>query len=215
MIFGSIAYLNLLPFSFYLKGKIRNSQEKQILQFRQEVPSKINRLFHKRAIDAAFISSIKSQKCRCSNLGIVADGAVYSVLLLNSEQMFDSDSDTSNILSKVLGLKGRVIIGDKALRYYLSGDEAIDLSLVWKEETNLPFVFARLCFNKHGRRLLKLAKQFNKRTTKIPYFYLNKEAKKRGLSAKELQWYLKHIHYKIGYKEERALKLFFRRARKV
>ncbi len=215
MIFGSIAYLNLLPFAFYLKRSIRNNQEKQILQYRQGVPSKINQLFKKRVIDAAFISSIKSQRCRCSNLGIIANGSVYSVLLLKSEQMFDSESDTSNILSKVLGLKGKVIIGDKALRHYLSGNEAIDLSLLWKEETNLPFVFARLCFNKHRRRLLKLAKQFNKRTTKIPYFYLNREAKKRGLNAKELQWYLKHIHYKIGYKEERALKLFFRRARKV
>ena len=215
MIFGSIAYLNLLPFSFYLKKKIQSTQEKQILQYRRGVPSKINKLFQKRAIDAAFISSIKSQKCQCSNLGIIANGPVYSVLLLKSEQMFDSDSDTSNVLSQVLGVKGKVIIGDKALKYYLNGNEATDLAKLWKQETKLPFVFARLCFNKNKKRLLQLTKQFNKRASKVPYLYLKKEAKKRGLSAKELLWYLEHIQYKIGYKEERALKLFFRKAKKI
>jgi len=215
MIFGSIAYLNLLPFSFYLKRKITNVQEKQMLHYQQGVPSKINQLFQKKAIDAAFISSIKSKRCKCSNLGIIADGAVYSVLLINSEQMFDSESDTSNILSEVLGLKGKVIIGDKALRYYLENQEATDLSLIWKQQTKLPFVFARLCFNKHQKRILKLAKRFNRRSVKIPYSYLKKEANRRGVSAKELQWYLKHIYYTIGYKEERALKLFFKRAKKI
>ena len=215
MIFGSIAYLNLLPFTYYLKQRVRSTQEKQILQYRQGVPSKINQLFKKRAIDAAFISSIKSQKCRCTNLGIVANGAVFSVLLLKSEQIFDSESDTSNILSQVLKLQGRVLIGDKALRYYLSGQEAIDLSLAWQEKTKLPFVFARLCFNKEKKRVVKLAEKFNKSSNKIPYSYLKKEAKKRGISVKELQWYLKHIHYKIGKREEQSLKLFFRKAKRV
>ncbi len=215
MIFGSIAYLNLLPFAFYLKRSIRNNQERQILQYRQGVPSKINQLFKKRTIDAAFISSIKSQRCRCSNLGIIADGAVYSVLLLKSEQMFDGESDTSNILSQVLGLKGKVIIGDKALRYYLSGKEATDLSLVWKQKTKLPFVFARLCFNKDRKRVLKLAKRFHKRGSKVPFRYLKKEASKRDISVKELQWYLKHIDYTIGKREEQSLKLFFRKAKQV
>ena len=215
MIFGSIAYLNLLPFTYYLKQRVRNTQEKQILRYRQNVPSKINQLFKKRVIDAAFISSIKSQKCKCTHLGIVAKGPVYSVLLLKSEQMFDSESDTSNILSQVLKLHGKVLIGDKALRYYLNGKEAIDLSLAWHKKTKLPFVFARLCFNKERKRVLQLAEKFDKRTIKIPYSYLKREANRRGVSAKELQWYLKHIHYTIGKKEEQSLKLFFRKAKRV
>lgn len=215
MKFGSIAYLNLLPFIYYLKKRVRNTQEKQMLRYHQGVPSTINRLFLKRAIDAAFISSIKSQRCRCSNLGVVANGAVYSVLLLKSEQIFDSESDTSNMLSKVLGLSGQIIIGDKALKHYLNSQNGIDLSQVWKEKTNLPFVFARLCYNKGARRVLKLAKRFNKRAAKIPYYYLKKEAKKRGITTKELHWYLQHIHYTIGPKEEQSLKLFFKKAQRV
>ncbi len=213
MIFGSIAYLNLLPFAHFLKQNLRYTQEKQIIRYRQSVPSKINELFSKRVIDAAFISSVKSRHCDCSDLGIVANGAVYSVLLLENKQIFDSESDTSNVLSQVLNLQGKVIIGDKALRYYLSGKESKDLALEWQKETNLPFVFARLCYNKEKRRIKKLAKNFLKSRRQIPYYYLKREAEKKGISPKELKWYLAHIQYKIGYKEKKSLKLFLKKAK--
>ncbi|HGZ70144.1 MAG TPA: hypothetical protein ENK87_02600 [Nitratifractor sp.] len=213
MIFGSISYINLLPFSIFLKKALQRTQEKQIIQYHQGVPSKINRLFKQRSIDAAFISSIESRHCSCTDLGIVADGAVYSVLVIKSEQMFDSDSASSNKLSQVLGLEGKVLIGDKALKYYLDGNKAVDLSLEWKKQTKLPFVFARLCYSGHKRRVEQLAKKFSRKRVKIPRYYLEKEAKQKGISSKDILWYLQHIDYKIGYKQNRALKLFLKKAK--
>jgi chorismate dehydratase len=215
LIFGSISYLNLLPFQIYIKRKINNTQIKQIINYKKTTPSNINREFRKKKIDAAFISSIKSRGCRCTNLGIIANGAVYSVLVLPSEQMFDIESDTSNVLSKVLNIKGKVIIGDKALKYYLKNKNSnfIDLSLEWKIKTNLPFVFARLCYNKRSKLIKKIAKNFKGKREKIPQYYLKKAATQKGLSVNELKWYLNSIDYFIKYKEERALKLFFKKSK--
>ena len=81
MIFGSISYLNLLPFQLFLKQRISHSQFQQSVRYRKAVPSSINRAFKHRYINAAFISSIESSRCRCSDIGIVADGAVYSVFV--------------------------------------------------------------------------------------------------------------------------------------
>jgi len=217
LIFGSISYLNLLPFQIFLKKALRHTQQKQILNYKKSVPSAINKEFKKRKVDAAFISSVKSKNQKCTNLGIISKGAVYSVLLLKDEQSFDSESDTSNTLSKLLNLKGKVLIGDKALKYYLQNQnkEFKDLSLEWHKKTKLPFVFARLCYNKHGKKIEKLAKKFNKKSAKIPQHYLNKAAKEKEITTKELLWYLDKIYYKIGHKEEKALKLFLKRARKI
>jgi len=217
LIFGSISYLNLLPFQIFLKKQLRYTQQKQILNYKKSVPSAINREFKKRKIDAAFISSIKSKKQKCTNLGIVSKGAVYSVLLLKDEQSFDSESDTSNALSKLLNLKGKVLIGDKALKYYLQNQnqEFKDLSLEWHKKTKLPFVFARLCYNKHKKKINNLAKKFNQTKPKIPQYYLKRAAKAKGITPQELKWYLDKIYYKIGYKEQKALKLFLKRAKGV
>ncbi len=214
MIFGSISYLNLLPFQLFLKKSLP-TQTKQALNFRRNVPSQINRAFHKRKVNAGFISSVTSSKCRCTNLGIIANGAVRSVFLLEGEEEIDMDSASSNVLAKVLKLKGRVLIGDKALRYYLEGNSAIDLAQRWKEQTGLPFVFARLCYNGYGNRVERLSKEFTRQKTKIPQTTLNKEAKAKGVTPKELLWYLEHIEYKMDYKAKKSLKLFLRKARRV
>ena len=217
-IFGSISYLNLLPFHIFIKKELKNSQQKQIIAYKRSVPSEINRAFKKRKIDAAFISSIKSKNKKCLNLGILADGAVYSVLSLKGEQMFDSESDTSNTLAKLLNIKGKVLIGDKALKYYLQNKNSsnfCDLSLEWKKRTNLPFVFARLCYNRSGKKIKKLAKKFASKSQKIPQYYLKKAAVARDLSPRDLNWYLKHINYKLNHKERKALKLFLKKARQI
>jgi len=114
IIFASISYLNLLPFQIFIKKKINNTQIKQIMLFRRSIPSKINKEFKKRKVDAAFISSIKSKNQKCTNAGIIANQEVYSVFALNGKQSFDIESDTSNALCKVLNIKGQVLIGDKA-----------------------------------------------------------------------------------------------------
>jgi len=217
VIFASISYLNLLPFQIFLKRKISNTQIKQIAFYKKNVPSTINQKFLQKKVDAAFISSIKSKNQKCTNLGIIAKKNVYSVLVLkNRVSKEDRDSNTSNVLAKILEVKGEVLIGDKALRYYLNNqkEEFFDLASLWYQKTTLPFVFARLCYNRHNRRIEKLVKAFKKERVKVPYFYLQKEAKKKGISTTQLRWYLQHIYYTMGYKEKKALKLFFKYAKK-
>ncbi|BAF71069.1 MqnA/MqnD/SBP family protein [Sulfurovum sp. NBC37-1] len=208
MIFGSISYLNLLPFQLFLKRYLKSSSAKMAFRYKRAVPSQINRSLKRQEVNAAFISSIESRKFGCTDLGIIADKKVYSVLLLEGEDQYDPASATSNRLAKVLGLKGRVLIGDAALKYYLDGGEGIDLAEAWHEKTGLPFVFARLCYNKHGKQIQKLAKQFAHTKVRIPQYILKKEARKRGITPKQLTWYLEQIYYTMGYREKRSLKTF-------
>ncbi len=214
MIFGSISYLNLLPFQVYMKQHSPSTQFSQMLRWRRDVPSVINRAFKQGKVHTAFISSIQSKKCKCTNIGIVANGAVRSVFVIPNGDKEDPASATSNILAKVLDINGSILIGDKALKYYLAGGEGIDLAQVWKDRTGLPFVFARLCYKSRGKKINKLTKSFKKRQ-KIPQYILNKEAKKRGISSKQLLWYLDHIYYKIQWREQKSLKLFFKKVRKI
>ncbi len=208
MLFGSISYLNLLPFQVFLKHYLSNNASKMSFNYKRAVPSQINKALKRKEVNAAFISSVESRKCKCTDLGIIADKKVYSVLLLEGEDQTDPASATSNQLAKVLDLNGKVLIGDAALKYYLDGGEGIDLAEAWYEKTGLPFVFARLCYNKHDAAIQKLAKRFARTKVKIPQYILKKEAKKRGITAKQLTWYLDQIYYTIGYKEKRSLKLF-------
>jgi len=208
MQFGSINYLNLLPFQVFMKRAIQNPAAKLSFGYRRAVPSRINDAFKRRRIDAAFISSVASKGCRCSDLGIIAKGKVYSVLLLPGAVQNDPASATSNRLAKILGLEGRVLIGDAALQHYLLGGESIDLAEVWREQTGLPFVFARLCYNRHGKQVEKLSHLFAKSKTHIPQYILKREAKKRGITPRELDWYLQHIHYKMDWKAKKGLKRF-------
>ncbi|KYJ86909.1 MqnA/MqnD/SBP family protein [Sulfurovum riftiae] len=208
MLFGSISYLNLLPFQLFLKRQLRDSASKMSFRYKRAVPSQINRSLKRREINAAFISSIESRKCKCTDLGIIANQKVYSVLLLEGEHEKDPASATSNRLAEVLDLQGRVLIGDAALKYYLEGGKGIDLAEAWYAKTGLPFVFARLCYNKHGKSIEKLAKTFTHKKVKIPQYILKKEAKKRGVTAKQLSWYLEQIYYTMGHKEKLSLKKF-------
>ena len=210
MLFGSISYLNLLPFQVFLKRHISSSAAKMSFNYKRAVPSKINKALKRKEVNAAFISSIESKKCKCTDLGIIADKKVYSVLLLEGENEKDPASATSNQLTKVLNLQGKVLIGDAALKYYLDGGKGIDLAEAWYEKTRLPFVFARLCYNKHDDAIKRIAKQFSRTKVKIPQYILKKEAKKRSITAKQLSWYLDQIYYKMGYKEKRSLKLFLK-----
>jgi len=216
MTFGSIEYLNLLPFHIFLKKYMKNSNIYQGLRYKRDVPSTINKRFKNRSIDSAFISSIKSTKCKCTNIGIVAKKEVRSVFIIpNSNNILDNASASSNKLAKILNLNGEVIIGDRALRYYLDGGEVIDLAKEWYKRYKLPFVFARFCYNSHQKEVEKLAKKFIYSNVRIPQYILKREASKRGIKAKELIGYLSFINYKIGYKENRAFRLFIKKAREV
>jgi len=211
MIFGKIEYLNLLPFHIFLKRYLRNSSEKKAWMLKGSVPTKINRAFEKRIVDVAVISSIKSYNYNCSDFGIVANGEVQSVLIIPGYAQDDSESATSNQLAKLLNLKGKIVIGDKALRLWISNQNSvIDLAKAWKEQEGLPFVFARLCAHSpHKDRIEKITKAFFKSPPKIPYRVLKKEAQKKGLTPKQLQNYLNKIYYRLNWREKRALKRFF------
>jgi len=216
MIFGSgsINYLNLLPFQIFLKRYIKHSSIKLAFNYKRDVPSKINKALKYQKINAGFISSIESSKYKCTDLGIIANGAVYSVFVIKGDNKIDKESATSNKLASILGLQGEVIIGDKALKYYLNGGEGIDLATKWYEKTSLPTVFARLCYNCYGESIKKITKGFIKKPIKIPQYILKKEAKKRGITPKELLWYLSFIEYKLDYKAKKSLKLFLKKAKK-
>lgn len=213
MIFGKIDYINLLPFNIYIKKNIKSTQIKSIINYRKSYPSNINNKYRKKQIDSAFISSIASRNQKSLDLGIIAKKEVTSVLLIKGENKKDIESETSNALAKVLQLEGQVIIGDKALKYYHtnpSKNEYIDLAKHWQDRYHLPFVFARLCFNKNGEYLRKCVKNFDKRKIKIPQYILKQYAKRSGISEKNILEYLKRIDYKMGIKEKKSLKLFLK-----
>lgn len=212
MIFAKIDFINLLPFHIYIKKHIKENQLKSIVEYKKSYPSLINQKFKKRKVDSAFISSIASKNEKYLNFGIVAKDEVLSVLVIKGLQEDDYQSQTSNLLAKVLDLKGKVIIGDKALKFYYENPniEKIDLAKEWKEKYNLPFVFAVLCFNKNKMSLKKLTKGFNKRHIKIPQYILEQYSKRSGVSKNNILKYLEKIDYNLGFKEKRSLKLFFK-----
>jgi chorismate dehydratase len=212
MLFGSISYLNLLPFQLFLKKHLRSNAAKMAFRYKRAVPSQINASLKRGEVNAAFISSVESKKCKCTDLGIIANKKVFSVFVIPGPQESDPASATSNQLAKLLGLQGKVLIGDKALQYYLAGGEGIDLAEAWYEQTKLPFVFARLCYNRHKTTIDMLAKEFTRSKIRIPQYVLKKEAKKRGITPKELLWYLKHIEYEMDHKSKRSLKRFLKQS---
>lgn len=212
MVFAKIDFINLLPFHVYIKKHIRSTQTKAIIEYKKSYPSAINKKFKKRKVDSAFISSIASRHEKKLNLGIVAKKDVLSVLLIPGKDEKDFQSDTSNALAKVLNLKGKVIIGDKALKFYHQDKDKkfIDLAEEWNKKYNLPFVFAVLCYSSHKKQLEKITKSFNKNHIKIPTYILNQYSKRTGISNKNILEYLQKIDYKIGIKEKRSLKLFLK-----
>ncbi len=216
MIFAKIDFINLLPLHIFIKKNL-STQTKQIIEYKKSYPSAINKKFKKRKVDAAVISSIASRRCKhCLDLGIVANGIVDSVLVIPGSYKKDFQSETSNALAKVLKIDGEVVIGDKALyQFHNSNEKFIDLATKWKEKHNLPFVFARLCVNKHEKQLEKLAKNFLKTKVYIPQYILERYSKGSGISKKQILDYLTKIHYNIGIKEKKSLKLFLRLSKDI
>lgn len=217
MIFAKIDFINLLPFHVYIKKNIKSNQIKSIIKYKKSYPAAINKKFKKRKVDSAFISSIASRHEKSLDLGIVAKKEVLSVILVPGDREKDFQSETSNALAEALGLEGKVIIGDKALKYYHENDKDsfIDLAKAWQDKYNLPFVFALLCYNKNAKMLKKITKNFNKKHVKIPRYILEQYSKRSGISSKHILEYLEKIDYEIGLKERRAVKQFLKLTKKV
>ena len=220
MKFGKIDYLNLLPFHVFLKRSALPNCVKAAIERKKGVPSRLNRDLRAGRIDAAVISSVESRRkiYRALDMGIVAKGAVKSVLVRkNSAPKTDAASASSNMLARALDIKGEVLIGDRALVAYLNegGQNFYDLAQIWRERTNLPFVFARFCYRKNGKIYKRLTKNFLRQNVKIPRYILNHYAKTRSISPNDVKWYLNFISYRIGAKEKKALFTFLNRARRL
>ena len=219
MRFGKISYLNLLPFDVFIKKYPTPSYFRTFLNLKKSYPARLNHDFLMRRIDAGFISSIAgyfpAQKRRVTNAGIIARGAVWSVIAMPcGGDRADYQSASSNALAQVLGVRGEVLIGDRALRYHLGGGEHIDLGLQWWQKHRLGFAFGRLCFNEHAEFYTTLARRFvrgagGNNRIKIPHYILQERSKQSGIAPKDILAYLEHIHYKIGKKEELGLKRFY------
>ena len=180
-------------------------------RYKKGVPSYINNEFLSKRVDGAFISSVKAKKYDYVDLGIIAKKEVLSVLIIpDTQHKADSESATSNILANILDIKGEVIIGDKALRYYLDGKTNIDLAKKWNEKYNLPFVFAVLCYHKDKKIYTDIQKRFLKQKIKIPQYLLKKASKKTDIKEKDILNYLNYISYLLDYKAKKGLKLFQR-----
>jgi len=215
MIFGKIEYLNLLPFHVFMKRFTRNSQAKAVMDYKKNVPTKVNREFLSRRVDAAFISSIAAKKHPHVNLGIIAKKEVRSVLVIPSHNnKSDKESASSNVLAQILQQNGEVLIGDKALKYALKNNDYIDLSQLWHEKYQLPFVFALLCYHKDKKRYKTIEKAFLKKEQKIPYYLLRNASKRTKISPQDILNYLDLISYKVDNRARQGLKKFYMEAKK-
>jgi len=213
MVFGKIEYLNLLPFHIFMKRFTKSTQQKMSMDYYSGVPSVVNEKFIKHKVDAAFISSIRAKRYNNVNLGIIAKKEVKSVIVIPSEEdKKDVASATSNILAKVLKVNGEVLIGDRALKYYLSGKEHIDLAKVWNGRYNLPFVFALLCIHKDKQLYKNIEKNFLKRKVKIPTYLLEKASKRTNISKRDILNYLEYISYDFNKKAQLGLKTFYKKS---
>ena len=210
MVFGKIEYLNLLPFHVFMKRFSRNSQQSMSMNYYKSVPAKINEKFISRRVDAAFISSVKAKRFWHVDLGIIAKKEVLSVLVVpHAKDEKDIESASSNILAKILKIHGKVLIGDKALKYYLSDKEYIDLAKEWNKRYNLPFVFALLCYHKDKKLYKSIRKEFLKQKVKIPQYILTQASQRTDISKKDILHYLQYISYDLDTKAKAGLKKFY------
>lgn len=213
MRFGKISYLNLVPFDIFIKKYPTPSAFKAFLNHHKSYPAKLNKEFLFRRIDAGFISSIAGARAKKTNSGIVANGEVWSVIVLPKAIKNDYQSASSNALARILGVKGEVLIGDRALRHKLSGAEYVDLGQKWFEKYHLPFVFGLLCFNSDEAFYKAISAKFNATRVKIPQYLLANYAKNSGIAKRDILEYLTRIHYKITPKGKVALGRFYRLVR--
>lgn len=216
MIFGKIDYLNLLPFHVFLKRYPLPAGIKKTIEYKKNVPSNLNFKLRRRKVDAAIISSIESKNkvYKKLNFGIIAKKQVKSVLVQKGEVQYDKASATSNALSKILEINGKVIIGDRALRKYLQNPNIYeDLCKIWYEKYNKGFVFARFCVRANHEAFKNISNCFLQKKIFIPQYILKEYSNTRQIAKKDILEYLKLISYKITKKENLALKFFLKQVR--
>jgi len=171
---------------------------------------------------------------------ISADGIVRSVLLLSKKPIDqirniapDSHSRSSNLLLKILchdywnihpafvqpddaSADARVAIGDKAFVLKSEYPFCYDLSEVWKEKTNLPFVFAVwVCRPDADAKFVQLFNQVLEAGVNDPAAAV-RHFGSAGLSFDDAVSYLtENIHYRMNAASEEGMKLFLSLASKI
>lgn len=223
MRFGKIDYLNLLPFEVFVRSYPKPSQFQLFFNKKKSYPAYLNKEFLFGRIDAGFVSSITALRARKEKFyalktGIIARKEVISVICLPKELGSDYQSATSNALLKVLQLKGRVLIGDRALKEVIEQkrvqkENYVDLGKFWVQREHLPFVFGRLCVKKNLSFYKQLTGALHKKRIKIPYYLLKNASIKTGITQKEIINYLKVISYRIDKKAEYGVERFYRNLR--
>ncbi len=199
-----------------MKHFTKSTQQSTSMHYKRSVPAKINKEFLSRRIDAAFISSISARKSKYVNLGIIAKKEVLSVLVIPSvNDVSDIESATSNVLVKILDVNGEVLIGDKALKYYLSDKPHVDLAKEWNKKYNLPFVFALLCFHKDKKLYKSIERNFLKQKVKIPQYILKQASLRTDINSKDILNYLKYISYELDSKAKKGLIKFYKEISKI
>lgn len=114
-----------------------------------------------------------------------------------------------------------LLIGDEALTYHSSYAKTIDLGQLWKDITDLPFVFAvwqsrGLCLNGWRRKILEIGELAEQRMRIEPTQYIPPLAPKdESGNPLPLIEYWREIKYKLGPEEFRGLLVFLCLSRKI
>ena len=107
-----------------------------------------------------------------------------------------------------------LVIGDEALSRRSTFSRILDLGHVWKELTNLPFVFAvwqskGTCLNGWRRHILELGEKAESKMKIDPNYYLPRDLPKDELNKTiKLPEYWKAIRYRLKADEMRGLLVF-------
>lgn len=107
-----------------------------------------------------------------------------------------------------------LVIGDEALKRRSSFAAVLDLGALWKEFTDLPFVFAvwqskGACLNGWRRKILEIGELTERRMKSDPQYYLPGELPRDDKDRPiQLADYWKAINYRLGPDELRGLLIF-------
>lgn len=193
-----------------MKRFTKSAQQKMSMHYKRGVPAQVNEKFRSKRVDAAFISSIYARGYANVALGIIAKKEVLSVVVVpHAQELYDSESASSNVLADILNIKGKVLIGDKALKHSLHSTDYIDLAKAWTTRYELPFVFALLCFHTKKDFFKQIEKHFLKRRVRIPQYILHQASSRTDIDAGEILKYLECISYDLDAKAKLGLKKFY------
>ncbi|MBF0286170.1 MAG: menaquinone biosynthesis protein [SAR324 cluster bacterium] len=239
---GIIDYLNVLPVYYGFLKKHFSIEWEAI----KGTPTELNQQIAAGQLDIAVISSFEYAQnpdfyYLFPDLSVSANGAVHSIFLFSHIPLEEltgpvgltRTSATSVHLLKYLLRNHEVtyffsqdddkkqtelLIGDEAIRMYYTSQYpyAYDLSLLWNQETQLPFVFAvwvvrREIFEKHPQEVIKIYHYFLQSKQESVLFYDKMAAEfNRGIfpSAHACTDYLKNLRYDLSPSFQAGFLLF-------